>query len=193
MSLADSSIYAVNNIGAYFSVNNIYQSTNYNLNYLPQILNDSTNPLTDKIKWTLIEGNYIATGGERYLLIGNFSDDYSVDTIFVGGSWGSFYYIDDVFVGLDTTVNSSEKQFNDESVLVFPNPTNDLLYITYYLDNDYEFELFDILGKKILSHKLCANFNNETVLLKDFAEGIYYYKIKSNNKIIRSEKLLIVK
>lgn len=103
VSLADSiSEYAVNNIGAYFSPNAVSSGNKDPLPYLPQVINPSTNPLTDTSAWTRIAGQFIASGGERYVTIGNFNDNPTSDTVFIqprNPSYKlSYYYIDDVSV-----------------------------------------------------------------------------------------------
>ena len=111
VSLSDTSKYACNDIGAYLSDSALYNDMDFGNNvkdYItPQIANDPVNnPLTDKIGWTKVQGDFVAAGGEKYIVIGNFKDDAnsSIDSI---GSTGpntypdamvAYYYIDDVYV-----------------------------------------------------------------------------------------------
>lgn len=103
VSLAEKwSDYAVNNIGSYFSSLAI-SSSNYDpLPYIPQVVNPLTNQLTDTINWMKISGQFIASGGERYITIGNFNGNSTSDTVFIHKTKypdkSSYYYIDDVSV-----------------------------------------------------------------------------------------------
>jgi gliding motility-associated-like protein len=105
VSLADSAWYGTNAMGAYISVNQVCSvNTIDTLPYIPQIKNPSGNPLTDKIDWVAISGEYNAAGGEKFITIGSF-DSGTAKYFFTGaGASGSnvygqsYYYIDDVSV-----------------------------------------------------------------------------------------------
>jgi len=103
VSLADSVTYASNTLGAYLSNNPACNpNTIDTLPYIPQILNPSTNLLSDKINWVPVSGEFTASGGEQYITIGSF--DSITPLIYVGGGANSlaghytYYYIDDVSV-----------------------------------------------------------------------------------------------
>ena len=60
-------------------------------------------PLTDRQGWTLVEGQYLARGGERYLLIGNYLPDSSMSLLPLPPAQGEpvlavYVYIDAVSV-----------------------------------------------------------------------------------------------
>lgn len=112
----DYSNYACNNIGALLSPSPITNSGSI-LSLTPTIANDPVNnPLLSDSTWIEVSGTFIATGTERYIIIGNFNDDASSDTIYMGeiqsGENYSSYLIDDVsvievpdcFAGGDTTI-----------------------------------------------------------------------------------------
>ena len=182
---------AINKFGLYFSIDSFYITNNLVLTFNPQIsYNDF---ITDTLNWTLIEGIYQAIGGERYITIGNFCDEANTDTIMTGGiySSSSYYYIDDVYVGLDTTVNTTEHPLTKINIQVFPNPANEFIHVTANLSVDAIFELYDMLGRKILLQEL-SNFQT-SISIKNLFFGLYYYKIIKDKAIIKSGKLLIVK
>ena len=69
-------------------------------NISPQLVNPIGN-LTDATNWTLLQWSYTATGGERFMLIGNFQGDGS--TTVVNQNCGAinpyaYYYVDEVSV-----------------------------------------------------------------------------------------------
>ncbi|MDD5571868.1 MAG: hypothetical protein PHD97_12030 [Bacteroidales bacterium] len=107
VSLADSSYYATDDIGVYFSDIMVSDTvvTNHsfcmNFPYIPQVVNDN-GIITDTVNWVLIKGIYTAQGGEQYLTIGNFAGD-TIDTVQTGFipkimDRFAYYYIDDVSV-----------------------------------------------------------------------------------------------
>lgn len=71
------SYYASPTIGAYFSDTLVKGTPSVHgetfLNLTPQIENNSNN--WDTINWFVVEGNYVAHGGEQYITIGNFHTD----------------------------------------------------------------------------------------------------------------------
>lgn len=101
VSLADKSQYATDGIGMYFSTTAIAGSGKLNLNYTPQVA--STTILNNKTTWVQITGTFVATGGERYLTIGNFKNDINTLKQNFGSGTGmgsncSFYYVDNLSV-----------------------------------------------------------------------------------------------
>lgn len=82
-----------------------------------------------------------------------------------------------VIVDLCTSI----KELNGSSVSVFPNPVKNEITITITgeLVGKTRIELYDALGKKVLTEKL-ENQSN-TVNLSHLAKGIYYLRMISNN------------
>ncbi len=123
ISLADSMAYATDAIGIYFSKDSIFDSTYYNLPYIPQIENPVNNIIKDSINWILIAGEYIAGGGGKFITIGNFYNDANTKIDTLGGYMNpdywqyAYYYIDDVSVtkmkeveaGRDTAIKYGER------------------------------------------------------------------------------------
>lgn len=100
VSLADSSIRACDNIGAYFSETSVFSLDNTNLIFSPQVISEESKPIRDKIDWVKIDGVFVAIGGEQYLTIGIFSDNANTNFLDVPNGWCNepYYYIDDVSV-----------------------------------------------------------------------------------------------
>jgi len=55
------------------------------------------------------------------------------------------------------------------------------------------YELYDILGNKVMNSQLLSNNNKVNVSTKNLNQGIYFYKIKRNKDTIASDKLVIIK
>ena len=101
VSLADSSLYAIDRLGAYLSVGPVGPVPNYApLPYTPQVESPANVYLTNANGWTLVSGVYVALGGEDHIVIGNYHDDASTNKVAGPGQWpgGSYYYIEDVSV-----------------------------------------------------------------------------------------------
>lgn len=96
--------FSVNNIGLYFSTT-AFTPDQWDLSHIPvnpQIVNNPADQLlTDTLNWMLIEGQYMALGGEQYITIGSFNDNAGQDTTaldFWQDDLVSYYYIDDISV-----------------------------------------------------------------------------------------------
>jgi hypothetical protein len=85
---------------------------------------------------------------------------------------------------LDSVVNSvtgieaiaAQKQ----PVLIYPNPAKDEIWVsglTFKGTDEYEFRLFDALGRNLLRTKLTGGTTNVSV--EGLENGIYYYGIKA--------------
>jgi len=76
--------------GAYLSDNMIdtISKCNLPLSYLtPQVKNALGNVISDTLNWTPITGTFVATGIEKYLLLGNFLPDNAVSTISINPAY----------------------------------------------------------------------------------------------------------
>ncbi|MCC7301697.1 MAG: T9SS type A sorting domain-containing protein [Bacteroidia bacterium] len=111
--LDDASQFATNQMGMYFSPSPVV-SCFFNgpyTNLTPQV--SYTGPvITNTATWTKISGCFTTTGGERYLMIGNFRDDANT-TIFTRPGFhptvGAYYFMDDVAV-IKLTANAGPNQ-----------------------------------------------------------------------------------
>jgi OmpA-OmpF porin, OOP family len=169
--------YTSDAIGAYFSDTIVSGITDfYPLPFTPQVVNTSGNTM-DTLNWTLVAGDYNASGGENYLIIGNFSHDSLTSTPVYNssGPYAIVYsYIDDVSL----TLLSTDINENDNSVFILDNPITDELRITIKNNLPSEIILYDITSRKILV-KTFTNFVSINTTL--FAKGIYIYEIRNGN------------
>ena len=106
VNLPDSMRYASRNqLGIYFSNSRISSTSNFNLPYTPQIIVSPTDYISEKKNWMVFNHTYKATGGERYLVMGNFNDTTAIDTLFLGNKTeninynGTYYFIDNLYLG----------------------------------------------------------------------------------------------
>lgn len=99
VSLADNAKYAIDDLGAYISVNPPYSTGNGLLNGVPQaqISSPAGVIISDTLNWLQITGTYIATGGEQYITIGHFKPDSLTNEVTVNyGHMGAYYFYDDI-------------------------------------------------------------------------------------------------
>jgi hypothetical protein len=82
VNVANSSPYGLDGFGAYFGDNTIDTITKSNipLTYLaPQVQNPTGNIITDTLGWVAVTGTFVATGLEKYCLLGNFKSDLATN------------------------------------------------------------------------------------------------------------------
>ncbi len=208
VSLANTSEFACNDIGAYLSDSALKFDTvtksMVKWYIKPQIANNPvTNPLTDTLNWLKVTGSYIAKGGEKYIIIGNFLSDTTSHIVYLPwnyntGTTASYYYIDDVVVSTDSLLASvggstAAAEAKAVEVKVFPNPANTKLNIEIPVTEGRVFSiyLFNNMGQLILGRTLQSGL---TMLhLDTFSNGLYYYRITdSQGNLIKADKQLII-
>jgi len=90
--------HASDGIGAFLSMDTVYgQGPSQIIDSIPQVKVPDGVPIIDKTNWVLVDGCFIAKGGESFLTIGNFKHDSGLTLQSVGGTnvFGG-YYLDDV-------------------------------------------------------------------------------------------------
>lgn len=195
VSLADSSKYACNNIGAYLSQTPVNVANNLVLPYVPQVANSTANQLSNKNGWVLVSDTVTALGDELYITIGNFNDDWTSDTLLVGGggNGGSYYYIDNVSVQRVGSGHGINEKDNQSAFEVFPNPGNGMLNIRWLVSmHDVStFEVLNVLGETVNSGQLDRSTKTE-IDLRERTNGIYFLRIKKGSSVF-SQKIVIQK
>ena len=198
VSACDSCHYISNNIGMYFSpveISETCPACPMPLPFIPQIENPINNNLNDRTGWTEISGSYTASGGEKYIIIGNFRDTSLTVATYTG--WSNpisnyydiaAYYIDDVCVSTDSAYCNTwtgNEYLYDSNISIIPNPANTFFQING-MRRELEIKIYDIVGKLILDTKT----NNNRLNIESIPNGIYLIKINLKNKSI-IQKIII--
>jgi hypothetical protein len=87
----NNSPFAISNFGVYFANTSLDTITQCNipLTYLnPQIINTS-GIITDTMNWVPITGTFVATGIEKYMILGNFSSDAGTNTLLINPTYSA--------------------------------------------------------------------------------------------------------
>jgi len=129
VSAGDSCLYVSDNLGIYLSALQVQDTLWISnpiipLQYTPQIENTIFN-LSDRINWTEVSWEYIATGGELFFALGNFRDTLATTTTATGWvnpfspNYISYLYIDDVSIVQCDSISSvhSLQNISDKPVL----------------------------------------------------------------------------
>lgn len=202
VTLADSSNCATNNLGILFST----QSINFGYNPLIQTFNfahiNSSSIITEKEKWITIADTFIADSTYKYVYIGNFFDYFHTDTLllytsacnpyycFDSTECNAYYYIDDICISNDSLECdvSSRIQLNKSSKLlnIYPNPANNILFISNNLQNVNIIKL-KIYNSQGILEDVYYDFKDEYINIQKYEKGIYYLIIETKNEILNKK------
>lgn len=109
LSLADKWNIAINNLGIYFSNELLQLKTDGVISVNPDIV--SHDFFSNKIGWDKFSGDYIARGGEKYIIIGNFEKNKDVQTKIIGTEPTTdnyvYYFIDNISLELNSNLSES--------------------------------------------------------------------------------------
>ena len=197
VSLADDeSQEAISSIGAYFSSDSLLVFTSKAINYvIPQIENDTGNFLTSKTSWMKIFGVFTASGGEKFMTIGNFRTPANTAIHTVGGALSDvYYYIDDISV-IDCDSLSGINDYNKPpSFTLSPNPNNGTMTLKYSVkpNDKASMKIYELTGKLISEYVLNAN-DSQFQIAANLDKGIYLYRIIVNESVVKSDKVIIIK
>lgn len=92
----------VSNFGVKFNTSRLDEDLSLNLyELIPNVTNDGANFLSDSLGWQLLEFEYIASGGERFVIIGCFDDSSELISVGCENNFSeefeaNYYFIDDV-------------------------------------------------------------------------------------------------
>ncbi len=205
VSLADSVVFASKNkLGVYFSSTSIQSNDFFYLPFTPQIMVSPDTFIQEKQVWLQFDFQYKASGGEKYITIGNFTDSTEVDTLFVGGNRsepnniGTYYYIDDVYLGscdsipFDTGVGLRERDLIQRNHNLFPNPATHQVNLTFEVEQNghFSFLLYDLQGRLVQEQQLRVG-NEHRISLGGIIQGLYLYQIRNNKGEFLSGKLVV--
>jgi gliding motility-associated-like protein len=193
VSLSDSSRWAIDEIGLFFSDSAFSwyatSSSVYELPVNPQITSPPDSFIISKTEWTRIHSEYLAIGNEQYIVIGNFKSYANTDTVNLnnGSENGAYYYIDDIYVALcDSTIGPQIAQITVPNVFT---PNSDAINDLWTIDatglRTWSCKIYNRWGGEVFSfQEQGAGWNGKDQNGNDCPDGVYYYIItgKSNDE-----------
>ena len=186
---------ATDHMGAYFTTTEQSLTTTSALTqFTPQVDNPAGNVLNGT-GYTLITGSFVASGGEEYMIIGNFYDDANTQTQDVesNGNLKAYYYIDDISVVQNTGGAGIDDAPKDFSLNVYPNPCTDKISVSVDENinlNDLSIKIIDIHGRTLYSD-LYGNYVNKEIDLSAFEKGMYMIQVTSGENVMKTEKIIL--
>ncbi|PCI95972.1 MAG: hypothetical protein COB15_11565 [Flavobacteriales bacterium] len=189
VSLYDSTNLGSNNIGVSFSPTPATLPAGDTLLNLIPYGNVST-IITDFENWTEIGGSFIASGGEAYLIIGNFFNDAQTSTTIVHSNttngFSAAFFVDAVCVSQDSsTCNqlvSVQENTSIPLITIQPNPTSGQITVSLDKVSTGILSARNFLGQMIQQKE----FNNtqELNINLDGPSGLYFLQLEIDGDII---------
>ncbi|MBI3512441.1 MAG: T9SS type A sorting domain-containing protein [Bacteroidetes bacterium] len=106
------------------------------------------------------------------------------------GMNGSHPYGDLVELGLtNTSINTLTKE---NTISIFPNPSNGEFSIEGNFPTDSRIEVFDMIGQKVWDAEIPQG-NQAFPIKLNLASAVYSYQIRNSDTILKSGKIIIVK
>ena len=122
--------------------------------------------------------------------------DYANQPVYIGVQCvtdnGFCFMVDDIEIGSSVDINDN---LQDESLLVYPNPAKDKIYIDFgnLTPNDVKIEIFNMMGKIIRKYRTKEKYAGTFVAdISGLDPGIYLLKIDNSQGNI-TKKLIVEK
>ena len=168
-------------------------SLSYYITIPPDLETDSGVIVQDTMNWLLFDMLYTARGGEKFFTVGLFRD-YSQITLsqnIPADYNGVYIYVDDFYIA-DCTNALPSTAFTKPFIRLFPNPTASNTTCEFNLpagSGNSVVSLTDVTGRvlfEIETENALAELPTSTL-----ANGLYFVQLKSNGRILESQKLLV--
>ena len=109
--------------------------------------------------------------------------------------WFDIYNYDNVLCFSSDSVKinfinciSVDEISNNSDIKIYPNPTDNKLYIELRENKPIIIEIFNLLGKAVYKNNVKTNFNIDISIL---AKGIFILRIKDENgNILKTQKIV---
>ncbi len=203
--LADSSWYATKNVGMYFSKDSFAVNqplVDLFLSKEPQVYYSDTSFLENKKYWREVSGSFIAEGGEKYLIIGNFDKDTETQTklmsygganIFGVSYWNlAYYYFDNVSVVEDTTYKpiGLEEELIKRIQIDYSNACLHLNGLLFQ-NQEVRLVLYGLDGREIISMEIPKGQEERSIPVSAIAPQVYLYTLQVKGEVVKRGKLLV--
>ncbi len=153
-------------------------------------------------EYHITEDNILVLGVTGGYASYNWNTGETDETIIIDGSaldtgtyifWVNATASNGCFSSDTTTINISEgvgfeNNFTNTQLKIYPNPSNGNLFIESSI-SELKYKILDFTGKVIFTNTI--NNYKEQVNLNNLDKGIYFIRFQNDNKIIKTEKLII--
>lgn len=90
--------------------------------------------------------------------------------------------------------NSSRSISDNCELNVYPNPARDYIILNYKVEkSDSRIDIYDLRGKTYFSKNITEKEGEILIETNNFVSGSYFVKLQSEGKVIKTEKINIIK
>jgi len=157
----------------------------------PTAGNQAGNFLTDTSGWMLVRDTFVATGGERFFVVGNID---TANTLYYNSASPTpcYYYFDDFDVHcIDCTSDTSEPPVFPV-ITITPTLTQGEITLSGDFPAGTKLEVYDVLGQLVYYDELQSGNQTQTVLLQ-LSAGVYTCRVMAEGNVLKTEKVVITK
>lgn len=185
---------ASNKLGALFTTYEINNSALFPTQNFAHIYTDTI--ITDTSGWYFFTGSFIADSAYKYITIGNFFDDaHTLTQSLTSGALYSMYFIDDVYLGVDTALSIKDNLSSEPVLTHYPNPNNGNFTVEFKRPinpGKLHFLITDISGKTVYkSIQDNYTFSDKFTFNLNLESGSYLITVICNNRIFK-DKLIVI-
>lgn len=99
-------------------------------------------------------------------------------------------------MNLTTSIGKTDTELPD--ILLYPNPASDKLFVQISTEQahlqDLQLEIYDQLGRAVLTKKLFNTQTAQTIDVNSLARGVYFVRVRDGrNMILKTEKVVLVR
>jgi len=123
------------------------------------------------------DGNYVVGGAMRAML---FTDNPNgIATLYNNTSYTDFFF---GRLANSACGSASNEVFESQTLKLYPNPTNGLVYID--AQDLQSYEVYNLLGQRLMSG------NSEVINLQDVSNGTYIVKVRTQSDEVMTSKVI---
>jgi hypothetical protein len=87
--------------------------------------------------------------------------------------------------------NYNNVVLSSNEIKVYPNPTDNILNISYNIVDNASLVIQDLLGRKIIEINLSSKSNHAIIDVSKLTIGVYIYQLSNDKMILKSDKIII--
>jgi hypothetical protein len=135
---------------------------------------------------TFVSWTYSSTTDKKNLMWGwskklpTVPGKYTFEVNYNGSSCSALFEI--------TNATGIPQLANERKFLVYPNPSNGLVFFEGVFNSEMQIEIYSDNGELVYLDTPKSTYNNLTITLQ---KGLFFYRMKSSNELFQSGKLLI--
>ncbi|MBI4932223.1 MAG: T9SS type A sorting domain-containing protein [Bacteroidetes bacterium] len=200
-----SSLNNVNNTGMYFFALTVYNNELYAGGYFDTLFVSSAPKSINSIaRWNASSWDSVGSGINYNNVSGSvwgLLNDTINNTLYVGGTFNNAGGLSAINIARWSTPSGISENTKTNNINIYPNPMNShvsFLFSTQKKSNNVQLAFYDLYGKEVSSNikvNLISQTQQKTevnVINVSLKNGVYIYKVYSDNELIGTGKIIVI-